>query len=84
MKVINLIPGMQFKNVIGEGLHTFIARCNHPFYEGFQLVIWRLADGIISLDALSAMQDVGTPEPSEPGERRHNLQTALHGERRSK
>lgn len=64
MKVQELLPGMQFEDLArGHGLNTFIARCPHPYYPGLNLVIWRLCDGEISLDALSAAQDVGEPIP---------------------
>lgn len=81
---MNLVPGMQFNPVLPmpRGMNvknTFIVRCSHPFYEGFQLVVWRLADGTISLDALSPLQDVGEPAESTPTERRENLRKAIHG-----
>lgn len=87
---MNLLPGMQFPDIRTESVNTFIARCNHPYYEGLQLVIWRVpanesdTDGSLSLDALSPMQDVGEPMESTPSERRENLHRALHSEERSK
>jgi hypothetical protein len=39
----------------------YIAQCRHPLYRSLQLVIWRLSDGSISLDALDWRQDVGEP-----------------------
>lgn len=66
MKVLDLTPGMQFKDVSrGNGLNTFIARCPHPYYPGLDLVIWRLCDGELSLDALSPMQELGECVPAK-------------------
>lgn len=86
MKVLNLMPGMEISipGFPSRPPAIFIARCNHPYYEGLQLVIWRLADGTISLDALNVMQDVGTAGESTPTERRDNLHRALFNEERQK
>lgn len=67
--MLDLVPGMQFEDVSrGRGLNTFIASCPHPYYPGLQLVIWRLCDGALSLDALSAIQELGecVPAPANP------------------
>lgn len=75
---MNLIPGMQFASPVRpEEVHTYIGQCRHPFYRGLQLVIWRLADKTISLDALDAKQDVGQPLPGEPGAWRENVRQAI-------
>jgi hypothetical protein len=81
VRVLHLVPGMEIPSPLPGPNPIFIARCSHPFYEGFQLVIWRLGDGTISLDALSVMQDVGIPVESTYGDRRANLKKALHGEK---
>lgn len=66
MKVLDLVPGMQFEDVTRErGLNTFIARTPHPHYRGLDLVIWRLCDGELSLDALSPLQELGECVPAK-------------------
>jgi hypothetical protein len=44
---------------LGHGSATFIGRSEHPRYPGLALVVWVLADGRPSLDALSYDQVVG-------------------------
>ena len=72
MRVIDLIPGMKI-----EG-NTFMAQVRHPLYLGFQLVVWRLTDGELSLDALSPIQEVGEPQPFNKTELADNLRKAFH------
>lgn len=79
MKVLDLMPGMQFEDVArGNGLNTFIARTPHPYYPGLDLVIWRLCDGELSLDALHPMQELGECVPAQANPL-GNRATAHHG-----
>lgn len=55
----------------------FVAQTEHPIYPQLRLVVWRLNDGSWSHDALSPLQEVGTPEPSTADERSARLLTAL-------
>lgn len=57
VKVSDLDPGDLVVN--GGAEAVFIARTQHPVWPVLQLVIWRLGDGTVSLDALSADQEVG-------------------------
>jgi hypothetical protein len=54
---------------------TFIASCDHPLFDGFTLVIWKMEDGTWSHDALLATQEVGEVVPGE--DRVANLQQAF-------
>lgn len=38
----------------------FIARTTHPIWPNLQLVVWRMSDRSISLDALRSNQHVGS------------------------
>lgn len=42
------------------GLALFVARTDHPVYNGLDLVVWRMGDGRWSHDALDPRQDIGT------------------------
>lgn len=50
---------------VADQFGIFIGRSDHRTYEGLQCVIWRLSNGLISIDALSLYQDVG-PIVSSP------------------
>lgn len=69
--VWNLTPG----DVVNG--HTFVQRAPHPLYRTLQLVIWRMADGSWSHDALDQLQYVGDAEPASGDERRERLRAAL-------
>lgn len=71
--VWNLAPG----DVV-QG-HTFVQRAPHPLYSSLQLVIWRLADGSWSHDALDQLQYVGEAEPATVEQRKQRLRDALLG-----
>lgn len=63
---------------------VYIAQTAHPLYRGLQLVIWRMPDGGLSLDALSPAQYVGEAQTGPlgvpgDGEREQRLRQALHG-----
>lgn len=58
---------------------TFIAQTEHPTYHGLQLVIWRFSNGKHSFDALSPLQDVGEPIPSDGTQRLKWLMDDLQG-----
>ena len=74
-RVIDLIPGDLV--TLGSDSAVFITRCEHPLYASVDLVVWRLAGGAVSLDALSPHQEVG--EVAAP-DRRKRLHAALRGE----
>jgi hypothetical protein len=59
VRVIDLIPGVKILDTFTGKSHTYVAQCRHPLYRGLQLVVWRMADGSWSHDALSCVQDVG-------------------------
>lgn len=61
---------------------TFITSTQHPLWPHLQMVIWRLADGSWSHDALSHAQDVGQVKPADLFSRKAALQRALLGVRR--
>lgn len=76
--VRELIPGFRVKN--GSMSAVFIGTLPHPIYPGLKMVIWVMDEsGEVSLDALSARQDVGMVDPADSAERRYNLQKALLG-----
>ena len=77
--VNDLLPGAVIVN--GDRSATFIARCWHPLYMGFMLVIWRLDDGTVSLDALTPEQEVGQQVAASEDERVEALRAALSGSR---
>jgi hypothetical protein len=74
--VIQLVPGEKVADPMGAE-HTFVAQTPHPLYPSLQLVIWRMADGSWSHDALSPAQDVGQVLPSDPSLRVANLRKAF-------
>ncbi len=76
--VADLIPG-DIVDVPVAGAGTFVARCQHPIWPHLQLVIWRLADGTWSLDALDARQYVGHARPANHLDRDLALRHALLG-----
>jgi hypothetical protein len=59
MMVRELIPGDRIEQA-GESA-VFIAKCPHPYYQGFQLVVWYVDGMGWSHDALLSDQDVGEP-----------------------
>lgn len=78
MKVSELHPGMQLKDPIMGQVNTFIAQCSHPYYHGLQLVIWRLGNGELSFDALSAQQVLfGDPIPGNLETWKQNVKEAM-------
>lgn len=76
MRIIDLTPGMRICDPRG-GSHTFMAQCLHPLYRGMQLVIWRLADGTWSHDALSPIQEIGEVDNKYP-DLAKNLKEGFH------
>lgn len=76
--VQDLEPGDVVDGPAGMGSATFIAACPHPFYPGLMLVIWRMDDGSISLDALRESQDVGQARLTTITQRWDALRDALH------
>jgi hypothetical protein len=75
--VNELLPGDE---VTQAGMTAvFITETSHPLYTSLRLVIWRLADGSWSHDALDARQEVGEVTPSSHTERVHRLRVALTG-----
>lgn len=89
MKVIEMIPGMEFHrpmpmdNSGSTGLveSIFVAQTQHPLYPALQLVVWKFIHHPFGLewshDALSPMQDVGYPEPFSQDRLLANLRKAL-------
>lgn len=77
MKVYALYPGVQMKDPMGE-VHTFIAKCPHPYYDGLELVIWRLANGELSFDALRPQQElIGEVIPGSREAWKQNVKVAM-------
>jgi hypothetical protein len=78
IKVYGLVPGMVVEDPVEpERWGVFVTSCPHPLYATLRLVIWRMADGSYSLDALDSRQDVGEPRPSSPEDRVANLRWGL-------
>lgn len=75
--VLELSPG----DVVDQGgmSATHIAHTSHPLYPALQLVVWRMADHSVSLDALHADQHVGEVRASDRELRHRALLDALHG-----
>jgi hypothetical protein len=74
-RVNRLLPGDKVSQ--GGRSAVFITACPHPVWEGLRLVIWRMDDDSLSLDALRGDQDVGQVEPIEPAARATRLRDAL-------
>ncbi|HEX6869935.1 MAG TPA: hypothetical protein VF163_02455 [Micromonosporaceae bacterium] len=72
--VTDLVPGDLTAGSV------FVAQCPHPIWPHLRLVIWQLADGSWSLDALDPRQDVGRVELSTPEQRMDRLRAALLGQ----
>jgi hypothetical protein len=78
VKVLDLVPGDLIRNVDREAL--YVEQAPHPLYRGMQLVIWKLADGTWSLDALYIYQETGElVEPTDWPARKRRLEEALLG-----
>jgi hypothetical protein len=58
---------------------TFVQQAPHPIWPNLRLVIWKMADGSWSHDALDPRQDVGEIEPATPEALLANLRAALLG-----
>jgi hypothetical protein len=59
MRVCELLPGMKFElkgDTVVSG--TVICTTEHPVYEGFTLVVWKMSDGTMSFDALLPVQEL--------------------------
>lgn len=74
--VRELAPGGVI-DVPGMSSATFISSIDHPIYRGMRLVTWRMADGSLSLDALSPFQYVGEARRTNEGLREQALRRAL-------
>jgi hypothetical protein len=57
-----------------------ITHIEHPAWPVLQLVVWRLQDGTLSLDALSPDQEVGDVTAATLAERIDRLVAAVRGE----
>lgn len=79
--VHELIPGCKITlpGPDGDLSATFVAQTRHPIWPNLCLVIWRLADGSWSHDALDPRQQVGEMLPSDVFSRMANLRAALLG-----
>jgi hypothetical protein len=75
--VQELRPGDVVEGPLGMGLATFIGAMPHPLYGGLQLVIWRMANGSVSFDALSPYQYVGNVPRMTPEYRKRTIEQAL-------
>lgn len=76
-RVMDLVPGDEITLALDSAV--FVARTEHPLYVGLDLVVWRMADGSWSHDALNRHQDVGQVTPSDHVTRIGRLRSALHG-----
>jgi len=61
---------------------VFLTACPHPVYHHLLLVIWRMGDGNVRLDALHPGDEVGDIEPIESAARANRLDDALHASSR--
>jgi hypothetical protein len=77
VRVSDLLPGDRVTQ--GADSAVFVAQTEHPLWPDLRLVVWRLANGMWSHDALSPAQDVGEMTPSTADERKGRLQSALLG-----
>lgn len=81
--VRDLMPGQVVDNPFG--LATFIGRYPHPIpafrSEGLVMVIWRLSNGEVSLDALLPQQEVGDGQPATDEQLDGQLRAAIRGQR---
>lgn len=81
--VRDLVPGQ----VVEHGMRsaTYIASCPHPIpayrSSGLLLVIWRLDNGDVSLDALLPQQDVGQDQAFTAEQLDVQLRAAIRGRR---
>lgn len=80
MRVIDLIPGTVMEDPRDPAVTvTYIAQTVHPLYRGLQLVIWRMPDGSISLDALNPAQVlVGRVRAQTAADITASLRKAIH------
>ena len=76
--VADLTPG-DVVVLDGGDSATFVARTRHPLYPHLELVVWRLADGSWSHDALHISQYVGKVQPADIFARKAQLQRVLLG-----
>ena len=76
--VADLTPGDVVEQPDGSTA-TFVVRTRHPLWPHLELVVWRLADGSWSHDALHLMQHIGRVRPSDIFSRKAQLQRALLG-----
>jgi hypothetical protein len=74
--VADLTPGDLVTHDSGESA-TFLARTRHPLWPHLELVVWRLADGSWSHDALHISQYIGQIQPADIFARNQRLRTAL-------
>jgi hypothetical protein len=77
-RVTDLRPGDLVTNGGDSAVH--ITHTEHPAWPVLQLVVWRLQDGTISLDALSPDQEVGDVTAATLAERIDRLVAAVRGE----
>lgn len=78
MKVRDLHPGDIVTS--GGSTATYVHQTDHPYWPLLRLVIWRMPDGSVSLDALSSEQEVGDVAPQTRSKRAASLRAALLGE----
>lgn len=72
-RVIDLTPG----DKIRENGAVFITQARHPLWPHLQLVVWNMAPGIWTFDALSPSQEVGDLVLSTPQERTRRVSDIL-------
>lgn len=76
-RVRNLLPGDRV--TLGDQTAVFACRMPHPIWPTMQLVVWRLADGEWSLDALGEDQEVGAVAASSRAQRQARLLSVFTG-----
>ena len=75
--VADLVPGDVVR--LGDDSATFVARTIHPLWSHLELVVWRMADGSWSHDALYISQYVGEVQAADVFARKAQLERALLG-----
>lgn len=77
VRVVDLRPGDVVRDFMDALGSIFVVATPHPVYPTLQLVVWRLADGTWSHDALDARQVVGNRDDIDEHERARRLRASF-------